>query len=105
MRHVAALLIRLYQLTVSPLLGPRCRFYPSCSHYALEALARFGALRGGWLTLKRIGRCHPWNPGGLDPVPLAFAGHACHRGDEPGVALSVNETDRVRGARGQHSHD
>jgi hypothetical protein len=70
MRHVAALLIRLYQLTVSPLLGPRCRFYPSCSHYALEALARFGAVRGGWLTVKRIGRCHPWNPGGLDPVPV-----------------------------------
>jgi putative membrane protein insertion efficiency factor len=73
MRHVAALLIRLYQLTVSPLLGPRCRFYPSCSHYALEALARFGTLRGGWLTLKRIGRCHPfhWLGGseGFDPVP------------------------------------
>jgi uncharacterized protein len=88
MRHVAALLIRLYQLTVSPLLGPRCRFYPSCSHYALEALARFGALRGGWLTLKRIGRCHPWNPGGLDPVPTACAGHASHQGagEEPGLS-------------------
>ena len=107
MRHVAALLIRLYQLTVSPLLGPRCRFYPSVSHYALEALVRFGTLRGGWLTLKRIGRCHPWNPGGLDPVPVAFAGHACHRGggDEPGLALSVEETARAGGARGQHSHD
>ena len=69
MRQVAALLIRLYQLTVSPLLGPRCRFYPSCSHYALEALARFGFLRGSWLAVRRIGRCHPWNPGGLDPVP------------------------------------
>jgi uncharacterized protein len=76
MRHVFALLIRLYQLIVSPLLGPRCRFYPSCSHYALEALERFGFLRGCWLSVRRIGRCHPWNPGGFDPVPPADAGHA-----------------------------
>jgi putative membrane protein insertion efficiency factor len=69
MRHLAAFLIRLYQWTVSPLLGPRCRFYPSCSHYALEAILRFGALRGGWLTVKRLGKCHPWHPGGFDPVP------------------------------------
>lgn len=73
MRQVATLLIRLYQLTISPLLGPRCRFYPSCSQYALEAVNRFGFLRGGWLALKRIGRCHPWHPGGLDPVPTACA--------------------------------
>jgi uncharacterized protein len=78
MRQVAALLIRLYQLTVSPLLGPRCRFYPSCSQYALDALERFGFLRGSWLALKRIGRCHPWNPGGIDPVPAAVAAaHMC----------------------------
>jgi uncharacterized protein len=69
MRHVAAFLIRLYQWTVSPLLGPRCRFYPSCSHYALEALLRFGVLEGGWLAVKRLARCHPWHPGGFDPVP------------------------------------
>src|SRR5882724_9971681 len=71
MRHVAALLIRIYQWTVSPLLGPTCRFHPSCSNYALEAINRFGMLRGGWLTVKRLGRCHPWHPGGFDPVPLA----------------------------------
>jgi putative membrane protein insertion efficiency factor len=81
MRQVAALLIRIYQLTVSPLLGPRCRFYPSCSHYALEALERFGFLRGSWLALKRIGRCHPWNPGGIDPVPLATATGSQHSHD------------------------
>ena len=63
------LLIRAYQLAVAPLLGPRCRFYPSCSHYGLEAVTRFGARGGGWLALKRILRCHPWNEGGFDPVP------------------------------------
>lgn len=71
MRHLAAFLIRLYQWTVSPLLGPRCRFYPSCSQYAQQAILRFGLLSGGWLALKRLGRCHPWHPGGLDPVPPA----------------------------------
>ena len=69
MRFVAILLIRIYQWTVSPLLGPTCRFHPSCSNYALEAFNRFGMLRGGWLTVKRLGRCHPWHPGGFDPVP------------------------------------
>jgi putative membrane protein insertion efficiency factor len=69
MRHVAIFLIRIYQWTVSPLLGPRCRFYPSCSNYALEAVQRFGALRGSWLGLVRLVRCHPWQPGGYDPVP------------------------------------
>jgi uncharacterized protein len=69
MRFMAQLLIRLYQWTVSPLLGPRCRFYPSCSHYAHEALGRFGLVLGGWLALKRIARCHPFHPGGFDPVP------------------------------------
>ena len=71
MRFVATLLIRIYQWTVSPLLGPTCRFYPSCSNYALEAINRFGMLRGGWLTVKRLGRCHPWHPGGFDPVPVS----------------------------------
>ena len=65
------LLIGGYQLFISPLLGPRCRFYPSCSHYAQEALQTHGLRRGGWLALRRIGRCHPWHPGGVDPVPPA----------------------------------
>lgn len=61
--------IRAYQRTLSPLLGPRCRFHPSCSHYAIEAIERFGALRGTGLALARIARCHPLNAGGHDPVP------------------------------------
>ena len=65
------LMIRGYQLVISPMLGPRCRFHPSCSHYAQEALQVHGLRRGGWLALRRIGRCHPWHPGGLDPVPPA----------------------------------
>lgn len=65
------LLLRFYQLAISPMLGPRCRFYPSCSNYALEAIRVHGAGRGGWLAARRVCRCHPWNPGGLDPVPEA----------------------------------
>lgn len=71
MRALVTLLIRIYQCIVSPLLGPACRFHPSCSQYALEAVGRFGVLRGGWLAVKRLGRCHPFHPGGLDPVPPA----------------------------------
>lgn len=74
MRPLVALLrapIRGYQIAISPLLGPRCRFHPSCSHYALEALERHGVLRGLWLAIRRIGRCHPLHAGGFDPVPRA----------------------------------
>jgi len=63
------LAIRAYQWLVSPLLAPACRFYPSCSQYADEALARHGAWRGGWLAVRRVCRCGPWHPGGVDPVP------------------------------------
>jgi putative membrane protein insertion efficiency factor len=63
------LLIRTYQLIASPLLGNRCRFHPSCSDYAIEALRRHGLLKGSWLAVRRIGSCHPWHAGGFDPVP------------------------------------
>ncbi|MCK2044081.1 membrane protein insertion efficiency factor YidD [Chromohalobacter salexigens] len=62
-------LLRGYQYVISPLLGPRCRFWPSCSQYAVEAIQIHGPLRGGWLALKRILKCHPGHPGGVDPVP------------------------------------
>jgi putative membrane protein insertion efficiency factor len=60
-----------YQRWISPALAPHCRFAPSCSAYAVQALSTHGALRGGWLTLRRLGRCHPFHPGGHDPVPPA----------------------------------
>jgi len=83
-RIVVALLvlpIRAYQVVVSPLLGPRCRFYPSCSAYAVEALRVHGPLRGTLLALRRLLRCHPWNPGGLDPVPPARRAKSTHQAE------------------------
>lgn len=69
MKTLLVWILRGYQLLLSPMLGPRCRFYPSCSNYAIEALRVHGAARGAWLAARRVGRCHPWNAGGLDPVP------------------------------------
>lgn len=67
------LLIQAYRRWISPLMRPHCRYSPSCSEYALEAIARFGAVRGTWLGVKRIARCHPWAPGGVDRVPERVA--------------------------------
>ena len=69
MQKVLILLVRGYRYLLSPWLGSHCRFYPTCSQYALEALERHGALWGVWLTVRRLARCHPWHPGGVDPVP------------------------------------
>lgn len=68
-RTVLVLLVRGYQVSISPLLPPSCRYFPSCSAYAVEALERHGALKGSWLAARRILRCHPFTPGGYDPVP------------------------------------
>lgn len=69
MKQLFLLLIKFYQKVISPLKPPTCRFYPTCSHYGMEAIQRFGALKGGWLTIKRIFKCHPFHPGGIDHVP------------------------------------
>jgi putative membrane protein insertion efficiency factor len=69
MKALLLLALRGYQYAIRPLLGANCRFHPSCSDYAREAIDRHGALRGCWLTLRRLGRCHPYHPGGFDPVP------------------------------------
>jgi len=68
-RYLALALIRAYQLAISPLLPPTCRFTPSCSQYTSDAISRHGLSVGAWLGVKRLVRCHPWHPGGYDPVP------------------------------------
>lgn len=68
--RILIVLVRIYQFVITPLLGPRCRFQPTCSHYTIEALSQFGMIKGSRLALKRILKCHPLNPGGDDPVPL-----------------------------------
>ena len=69
MKRLVVLLIRGYQAAISPLLPASCRFSPTCSAYAMTAVERYGTIKGGWLAMRRIARCHPWNPGGYDPVP------------------------------------
>jgi uncharacterized protein len=69
LKKVFIALIRFYQVVISPIKPPTCRFYPTCSQYGLEAIQRFGALKGSYLAIKRILKCHPFHPGGLDPVP------------------------------------
>ena len=76
MKKLLMSLLRFYQLAISPLSPPSCRFYPSCSNYAIETLRSHGAARGSWLAVRRICRCHPWNPGGVDPVPPAAGKHS-----------------------------
>ena len=68
-RRVALFLLRCYKRFISPLLPPMCRFEPTCSVYTMQAVEKYGVLRGVWLGMKRLGRCHPFNPGGWDPVP------------------------------------
>ncbi|WML47236.1 membrane protein insertion efficiency factor YidD [Neobacillus sp. PS3-34] len=69
LKYIFIGIIRFYQIVISPLKPPSCRFYPTCSHYGLEAVKRHGAFKGGWLATKRILKCHPFHPGGMDPVP------------------------------------
>ncbi len=69
MKRLLICAVRCYRYAISPMMAPACRFYPSCSSYALEAIEKHGAFKGSWYAIRRIGRCHPWNPGGYDPVP------------------------------------
>ena len=76
MKTLLLILLRAYKLGISPYLGQNCRFYPSCSDYAAEAIRRHGAVSGGALAAKRLCKCHPWHPGGLDPVPANLSGRS-----------------------------
>ncbi|QYF95437.1 membrane protein insertion efficiency factor YidD [Massilia sp. PAMC28688] len=76
MSRLLVWILRGYQLAISPMLGQNCRFYPSCSQYAIEALRAHGAGRGSWLAARRVCRCHPWTDGGHDPVPPARNKHS-----------------------------
>ncbi|MEM7332908.1 MAG: membrane protein insertion efficiency factor YidD [Chloroflexota bacterium] len=69
MKKIFLWIIRFYQTAISPLTPPSCRFYPSCSHYGYEAIEKYGIFKGGWMATKRVCRCHPFTPGGFDPVP------------------------------------
>jgi putative membrane protein insertion efficiency factor len=94
MRKIVLLLIRFYQMTLSPLMGSSCRFYPTCSHYTYQAIETHGVLRGGWLGTKRVFSCNPFNPGGFDPVP-----GLPHTHDE--VDIDATETDALHQERGE----
>ncbi|WP_374764850.1 membrane protein insertion efficiency factor YidD [Yunchengibacter salinarum] len=90
-------LVRLYQLVLSPWIGNQCRFQPTCSAYGLEALARFGAIKGSLLTLRRLGRCHPWGGSGYDPVPGT--------GPKDDAGAPPDPADRTKtGTEGQSVH-
>lgn len=79
MRMLLIFGVRAYQIVLSPLLPAACRYHPTCSHYAIEALQKHGAVRGSWLAVRRIARCHPFRPGGFDPVPDALPPQSTRR--------------------------
>ena len=99
-RRAAILALRGYQLGISPMLPSACRFYPTCSEYAVQAVARFGVLRGSWLALRRLGRCHPFHPGGFDPVPPPGIAD----GDVANAAASGAAINPVTGAPRPHAN-
>lgn len=91
-------MIRIYQYLLSPWVGNQCRFYPSCSEYARLAITHHGSLRGSWLALRRVARCHPWHPGGFDAVPgvpLPDTGHCCEHAKKPQANANLAPADVV----------
>lgn len=78
LKYLALKLLRAYQLLISPMLGQNCRFSPSCSNYAMQAIERFGFFKGSWLTMRRLLRCHPFHPGGHDPIPEKHCSQHSH---------------------------
>ena len=106
--RLAILLVRFYQLFISPLLGQNCRYQPTCSAYALEAITHFGAIKGGWLAIKRFGKCHPWGGFGYDPVPksvshICKAGHAAPENAQKPVCKSTSSTKNADDSLGVKS--
>lgn len=101
-------LIRAYRYLLSPWVGTSCRFWPTCSAYSMEAIERHGALRGSWMTLARIARCHPYGTGGVDPVPEQFRWRCwCHTGactDAPGRLFSAPHRNSVASQPQETSH-
>ena len=91
-------LIRIYQLTLSPFIGNQCRFHPSCSNYAMEAVEHHGALKGSWLALRRLGRCHPYHPGGFDPVPRRGKANCCTAAPEAAASARTPTRTMVPGS-------
>lgn len=106
MTRLLLALVRCYQVALSPFLGRSCRFHPSCSHYAAEAIRTHGAARGSFLAIRRIGRCNPWHPGGFDPVPPAKGRNDAIPGTaSEGMAAcdGRHEPDRRDGRTNHHS--
>ncbi|WP_353669175.1 membrane protein insertion efficiency factor YidD [Marinomonas sp. THO17] len=84
LKAIAIFIIKIYQYCISPLLGNNCRFYPSCSQYSIQAIERFGIIKGSYLSMRRLLKCHPWHEGGEDPVPEKEPHQSCcHNADSP----------------------
>ncbi|MGH3505886.1 MAG: membrane protein insertion efficiency factor YidD [Nocardioidaceae bacterium] len=96
MKYLLIGLLKVYRAVVSPLYGQVCRYYPSCSAYALESVQRYGSIRGSWLAVRRVSRCHPWARGGVDPVPDVFSWRAAHLAGSPATELKTNPPAGLR---------
>jgi len=94
MKYLLIGLVRLYQLVISPYLPSSCRYHPTCSQYGIEALKQHGALKGSWLAIRRIARCHPWSDGGYDPVPQSHEHSHTHSHSQPNSKPELTKPDK-----------